>query len=235
MVEKAQDSHEQLMALAAGYLPPERLERLEQAYEYARAAHDGALRLSGEPFLEHPVQVALMLAELQLDANALEAALLHDVPEDTEIPIRDIEKRFGDEVARLVDGVTKLGKYGKTSDRSDETQLQNLRKMLVAMAEDLRVVFIKLADRLHNMRTLAPLPPERRLAIARETQEIYAPLAHRLGIWEFKWQLEDLAFRISVRSDINRSPAWSPPAACSAKASSARSWRCCAGNLTPKV
>ena len=196
MVEKvSQESHEKLMALAAGYLPPERLERLERAYEYARAAHDGVRRLSGEPFLEHPVQVALLLAELQLDGSALEAALLHDVPEDMDVPIAEIEKQFGDEVARLVDGVTKLGKFGKTSDRSDETQLQNLRKMLVAMAEDLRVVFIKLADRLHNMRTLAPLSPERRLAIARETQEIYAPLAHRLGVWEFKWQLEDLAFR----------------------------------------
>ena len=196
MVKQASGtSHDELMALAAGYLPQDRLERLEQAYEYARAAHEGVLRLSGEPFIEHPVQVALMLAELQLDGHALEAALLHDVPEDMGVPIKEIEKRFGPEVARLVDGVTKLGKYGKSGDRTDETQLQNLRKMLVAMAEDLRVVFIKLADRLHNMRTLAPLSPERRLAIARETHEIYAPLAHRLGIWEFKWQLEDLAFR----------------------------------------
>jgi guanosine-3',5'-bis(diphosphate) 3'-pyrophosphohydrolase len=145
---------------------------------------------------------ALILAELQLDATALAAALLHDVPEDCGVSLKQIENKFGADVARLVDGVTKLSKLvlpvpGElTTQRSStrEHQAENMRKMLVAMAEDLRVVFIKTADRLHNMRTLEALPPEKRLSIARETMEIYAPLAHRLGIWELKWQLEDLAF-----------------------------------------
>lgn len=188
--------YDELMAKVRDYLPPEKAEVVTAAYDYAREAHRDEFRLSGEPYVEHPLAVALLLAEFQLDANALAAALLHDVPENQGVPITEIEAKFGDEVARLVDGVTKLRKITKTGERSgDETQLQNLRKMLVAMAEDLRVVFIKLADRLHNMRTLGALPEAKQLAIARETREIYAPLAHRLGIWEMKWQLEDLSFR----------------------------------------
>ncbi len=194
-LKSTETKYEKLMELTSGYLPQGRMAQVQRAFEYAREAHEGENRLSGEPFVEHPLQVAISLAELQLDANALSAALLHDVPEDKGVPISEIEEKFGHEVARLVDGVTKFGKLTKSGDRNDETQLQNLRKMLVAMAEDVRVVFIKLADRLHNMRTLGALPPAKQLAIARETQEIYAPLAHRLGIWEFKWQLEDLAFR----------------------------------------
>ncbi|MGD0856459.1 MAG: bifunctional (p)ppGpp synthetase/guanosine-3',5'-bis(diphosphate) 3'-pyrophosphohydrolase [Dehalococcoidia bacterium] len=186
-----------LFAQAKEYLPPDKLAIVEAAYEYARSAHEGQKRKSGEPFLEHPLQTAITLAELQLDAATLAAALLHDVPEDCNIPISEIEKKFGSEVSNLVDGVTKLSRVTWRRDiavSSQETQAENLRKMLIAMAEDLRVVFIKLADRLHNMNTLEALPPDRRQAIAQETLEIYAPLAHRLGMGHVKWQLEDLAF-----------------------------------------
>jgi GTP diphosphokinase / guanosine-3',5'-bis(diphosphate) 3'-diphosphatase len=185
-----------LLEKIKGYLPAEKVAVVEEAYKFASEKHQGQVRLSGEPFLEHPLQTAYILAELQFDASSLAAALLHDIPEDTGVPIAEIESRFGPEIAKLVDGVTKLGKVALTGSGavSNATQAENLRKMLLAMAEDLRVVFIKLADRLHNMRTLRYLPRERQLAIAQETLEIYAPLAHRLGIWELKWQLEDLAF-----------------------------------------
>ena len=180
------------------YLPPEKISQVEAAYQFAMKAHEGQVRLSGEPYLEHPLQTALILSELQIDAASLAAALLHDVPENCGIPIAEIESRFGLEIAKLVDGNTKLGKLSKKASAeiaASGAQIENLRKMLVAMAEDLRVVFIKLADRLHNMRTLAALPTEKQRVIAQETMEIYAPLAHRLGIWELKWQLEDYSFR----------------------------------------
>jgi GTP pyrophosphokinase len=194
----------ELITKAQHYLPPEKIAAVEEAYQFAMKAHEGQIRASGKPFLEHPLHVALTLAELQLDSSSLVAALLHDVPEDAGIPIAEIEAKFGQEVAKLVDGTTKLGQLtrqgtvdavrkGDTAAR--ETQAENLRKMLLAMAEDLRVVFIKLADRLHNMLTLDALPEEKQQSIAQETLEIYAPLAHRLGIWELKWQLEDLSFR----------------------------------------
>jgi len=191
-------SFSRLIDKAQGYLPPEKMALVEDAYNFAERAHEGEVRKSGEPYLEHPLQVALTLAQLQLDASSLAAALLHDVPENCGIPISEIEAKFGSEVAKLVDATTRLGKLswqalGEVAIR--EQQAENLRKMLVAMAEDLRVVFIKLADRLHNMQTLDALSPERRRSIAKETLEIYAPLAHRLGIWELKWQLEDLSFR----------------------------------------
>ena len=192
-------SFNQLKTKAEEYLPPEKIALLESACNFAKKAHEGQLRISGEPYLEHPIQTALILAELQLDANSIAAALLHDVLENCEIPLSDIEVTFGAEIAKLVDGVTKLSKLplsgGDASTSTSEQQMENLRKMLVAMAEDLRVVFIKLADRLHNMRTLDALPPEKQRRIARETLEIYAPLSHRLGIWELKWQMEDLSFR----------------------------------------
>jgi len=186
-----------LLEKAGEYLPSEKLPALEEAYNFAEEKHLGQKRLSGEPFLDHPLQTAFILAELQLDASSLVAALLHDITEDTNTPIKDIEDKFGAEVAKLVDGVTKLGKVPLSTPGyvASATQADNLRKMLVAMAEDLRVVFIKLADRLHNMRTLDALPKERQLKNAQETLEIFAPLAHRLGIWELKWQLEDLSFR----------------------------------------
>jgi guanosine-3',5'-bis(diphosphate) 3'-pyrophosphohydrolase len=182
---------------AREYLSPEKLAVVEEAYRFAAEKHRGQVRLSGEPFLEHPLQTAYILAELQLDVSSLAAALLHDIPEDTGLPIAEIETKFGPEIAKLVDGVTKLGKVSlsTTGAAASATQAENLRKMLVAMAADLRVVFIKLADRLHNMRTLKHLPRERQQVIAQETLDIFAPLAHRLGIWELKWQLEDLSFR----------------------------------------
>ncbi len=186
-----------LKSKAQEYLPPEKIALVEDAYDFAMKAHQGQFRKSGEPYVEHPLQVALVLAELQLDASALAAALLHDVPENCGIAIPEIEARFGPEIAKLVDGATKLGKLALSEDvaAASAPQVENLRKMLMAMAEDLRVVFIKLADRLHNMQTLDALSPEKQHSIAQETLEIYSPLAHRLGIWELKWQLEDLSFR----------------------------------------
>jgi guanosine-3',5'-bis(diphosphate) 3'-pyrophosphohydrolase len=185
-----------LLEKIKGYLPAEKIAVVEEAYKFASEKHQGQVRMSGEPFLEHPLQTAYILAELQFDTSSLAAALLHDIPEDTGLPIAEIASRFGPEIAKLVDGVTKLTKAALTGSVAvaNATQAENMRKMLLAMAEDLRVVFIKLADRLHNMRTLRYLPRDRQLAIAQETMEIYAPLAHRLGIWELKWQLEDLAF-----------------------------------------
>jgi GTP pyrophosphokinase len=163
-----------------------------RAYETAAHAHADQRRLSGEQYVEHPLNVALILAELRLDPDSLVAALLHDVVEDTTVTSREVEKDYGQTVAALVDGVTKLSKIPIRSEQ--QLQAENIRKMLLAMAEDVRVVLIKLADRLHNMRTVNALPAERRLRMARETMDIYAPLAHRLGIWQIKWELEDLAF-----------------------------------------
>ena len=192
-------SFSELIQKAKEYIPPEKLAVIEDAYNFALKAHEGQVRKSGEPYVEHPLQVAMILVELQLDAATLAAALLHDVSENCGIPVSKIEAEFGADIAKLVDGTTKLGKFSwQAPDKgaaARQQQAENLRKMLVAMAEDLRVVFIKLADRLHNMRTLDALSPERRRGIAQETLEIYAPLAHRLGIWELKWQLEDLSFR----------------------------------------
>ena len=164
------------------------------------------MRMSGEPYIAHPLEAALFLADLNLDTNTIIAALLHDVMEDCGVTFQELEARFGLEVAKLVDGVTKLTRMdyrmpGAADDgpepapQQDDPYSESLRKMLVAMAEDIRVVLIKLADRLHNMRTLDALPPEKRRRIAQETLDIYSPLAHRLGIWEIKWQLDDLAFR----------------------------------------
>jgi GTP diphosphokinase / guanosine-3',5'-bis(diphosphate) 3'-diphosphatase len=167
---------------------------IERAHQVAEQAHEGQQRASGEPYISHPVEVAHYLATLQMDAETLAAGLLHDVPEDTEMTILDIEKRFGREVGRLVDGVTKLSKFGSARSM-EEQQAENIRKMFMAMAEDVRVVIIKLADRLHNMRTLTFLPAEKQARISRQTMEIYAPLAHRLGMWQIKWELEDLSFK----------------------------------------
>jgi guanosine-3',5'-bis(diphosphate) 3'-pyrophosphohydrolase len=194
-----------LFKKAKEYLPPDKVTLVEAAYTFALKAHEGQVRKSGDPYLEHPLQTALTLADLQLDAAALAAALLHDVTEDAGVPLSEIEAEFGSEVSKLVDGTTKLSKLSWRSDTADkrESQAQNLRKMLLAMAEDLRVVFIKLADRLHNMHTLGALSPEKRRSIAQETLEIYAPLAHRLGIRQIKWQLEDLSFRYLEPKDYH--------------------------------
>ncbi len=182
------------------YLPETRQALVVKAYDYAEQKHAGQLRKTGEPYFIHPVNVALILTGLQLDATTLSAALLHDVCEDCDVPIATIAQEFGDEVAALVDGVTKLKSLSmpvleeKTKPGTREHQAENLRKLLIAMAKDLRVVFIKIADRLHNMETLSALKPEKQYAIARETMDIYVPLAHRLGMWDIKWRLEDLSF-----------------------------------------
>jgi len=166
---------------------------VRKAYERAALAHRGQHRLSGEDYVNHPLEVAAILADLELDAATIAAALLHDTVEDTNLTADEVKREFGPEVARLVDGVTKLGRISLRTDQ--QQQAENIRKMMVAMAEDLRVVLIKLADRLHNMRTLEPLAEPKRRKISRETLDIYAPLAHRLGIGQIKWELEDLAFR----------------------------------------
>jgi GTP diphosphokinase / guanosine-3',5'-bis(diphosphate) 3'-diphosphatase len=162
-------------------------------YTMADRAHDGQLRASGEPYVRHPLAVADILADLEMDRATIAAALLHDVVEDTVVTSEEVADRFGTEIAALVDGVTKLTRIPYQS--KEDAQVENLRKMFLAMAKDIRVIIIKLADRLHNMRTLASLPPPKQLAIAKETIEIYAPIAHRLGIWRMKWDLEDLALR----------------------------------------
>ena len=193
---------ETLMSRVREYLPAERLTVVEDAYRYAEDAHKGQTRKSGEPFIEHPLQTAVALADLKMDAHGLAAALLHDVVEDRDdIALDDIRQRFGEEITQLVDGVTKFSEAEYVASGSVSTpqvagaQAETIRKMLMAMAEDIRVVLIKLADRLHNMQTIEHLSPAKRIEKSRETLDIYAPLAHRLGIWEMKWQLEDLAFR----------------------------------------
>jgi GTP pyrophosphokinase len=165
---------------------------IERAFARADAAHKGQLRKSGDPFVTHPLGVALIVAQLGLDETTIAAALLHDTVEDTPTTLTEIEKDLGFEVAALIDGVTKLEKIRFRS--AEQSRAENLRKMMIATARDIRVILIKIADRLHNMRTLAPLLPEKQKLIARETLEIYAPLAHRLGMYAIKWELEDLAF-----------------------------------------
>lgn len=167
-------------------------EIIERAYQFADKAHEGQLRRSGEPFFIHPCYVAEILFELGLDTATIAAGFLHDVVEDTEVDIETVEDEFGKEIAMLVNGVTKISKLEISSH--EQRQAENLRKMLLAMAEDIRVILIKLADRLHNMRTLKYRGVKSQMKVAQETLEIYAPLAHRLGIFKVKWELEDLAF-----------------------------------------
>ena len=184
---------EQVEHELADRYPQADLSLVEAAFTFASDAHAEQTRASGEPYVSHPLAVAAILAELGLDPVAVQAALLHDIPEDTEYSLTDLEERFGEDVARLVDGVTKLSKFSTLTH--EEQQAENIRKMFLAMAEDIRVVLIKLADRLHNMRTLDALSQDKQLRIARQTAEIYAPLAERLGIWQIKWELEDLSFK----------------------------------------
>ncbi len=176
-----------------GYLKPEDIQQVEAAFEFSRAAHKGQFRKSGEPYIHHPVAVTCLLAEWHLDARALMAALLHDVVEDTLTTPAEIAEKFGKEVADLVDGVSKLDKIEFQS--AAQAQAENFRKMLLAMARDIRVILIKLADRLHNMRTMDSMRPDKQKRIARETLEIYAPIANRLGLNRIYQELDDLAFR----------------------------------------
>ena len=189
------------------YLPPVDRDQVMAAYEYAREKHEGHQRRSGHPYIEHPLAAAVTCAELQLDVPALQAALLHDVMEDCGVTRSQLVTEFGVDVAKLVDGATKLSalqlpRITGTIDR--DVQAENLRKMFVAMADDVRVVIVKLADRLHNMRTLDAMRPEKQVQISRETMEIYAPLAARLGIWQIRAQLEDLSFKYLQPEDYRR-------------------------------
>jgi len=173
---------------------------IERCYERARQAHDGQFRKSGEPYIRHCLAVAQILADMKLDATTIAAALLHDVVEDTGVTLEDIESEFGEKIAELVAGVTKMkqiptGVEGMYAAKAGDREMEYLRKMLLAMVSDFRVMLIKLADRLHNMRTLGYMSPEKQLLTARETLDIFAPIANRLGIWQIKWQLEDLSFR----------------------------------------
>jgi GTP diphosphokinase / guanosine-3',5'-bis(diphosphate) 3'-diphosphatase len=182
----------ELLAAVGSYLPAEQVTRIREAAEFGASAHKGQKRLSGEPYIAHPVAAASILADLHLDADTIIAAILHDVIEDTPTPKDQLAARFGADVAELVDGVTKLDQI-KFKNR-EEAQAESFRKMLLAMVRDLRVILVKLADRTHNMRTIEAMAPARRRAIARETLEIYAPIAERLGLYNMKLELEDLGF-----------------------------------------
>ncbi|TKJ30523.1 MAG: (p)ppGpp synthetase [Chloroflexi bacterium B3_Chlor] len=184
---------EGLLERAGDSIPARELTLIKRAYQTAAEAHDGQVRASGEPFIQHSLATAATLVDLRLDPATIAAGLLHDVPEDTAVTVGKIRKVFGDEIASLVDGVTKLRKISWTS--LEEEQAESLRKIFLAMVDDIRVILIRLADRLHNMHTLAALPEDRRTKIARETLDIFAPLAHRLGMWQIKEELEDLALR----------------------------------------
>ncbi|MCH7970695.1 MAG: bifunctional (p)ppGpp synthetase/guanosine-3',5'-bis(diphosphate) 3'-pyrophosphohydrolase, partial [Chloroflexi bacterium] len=203
-ISQKSGSSKALLKTIGAYLSADRADAVENALNFAIDSHHGQLRESGEPFIEHPIATALWLAEMRLDTTTIQAALLHDVMEDCGVTFKELETDFGTDVAKLVDGVTKLKRLDMISENSamrrqastpEATRAASIRKMLVAMAEDVRVVLIKLSDRLHNMRTLKHLPVPKQQRISRETLDIYSPLAHRLGMNEIKWQLEDEAFR----------------------------------------
>ena len=183
----------QLISKLENYLPGDQVERVQQAYEFGAAAHKGQKRLSGEPYISHPIAAANILADLHVDAETIIAAILHDVIEDTPTAMEQLVEQFGREVADLVDGVTKLDQI-KFKSRQ-EAQAESFRKMLLAMVRDIRVILVKLADRTHNMRTLDAMPLPKRRSIARETLDIYAPIADRLGLYSIKLELEELGFR----------------------------------------
>ena len=186
--------YEELLACVRKYHPSADLSMIEKAYRIAKNAHEGQFRKSGEPYIIHPLCVAIILADLELDKETIVAGLLHDAVEDTIMTTEEIQQEFGAEVALLVDGVTKLGQLSYSADKV-ELQAENLRKMFLAMAKDIRVILIKLADRLHNMRTLQYMKPEKQQEKARETMDIYAPIAMRLGISKVKVELDDLALK----------------------------------------
>src|SRR5579864_9294322 len=184
---------QQLLAKVAENRPSDDLDIIRKAYDFSLKHHQGQTRASGEPYLIHPLEVSLVLADMKLDSTAISAGLLHDAIEDTGVTHEDVRREFGDQVVHIVEGVTKIDKINLAS--REERQAENVRKMVLAMVDDIRVVLIKLADRLHNMRTLKHLPEERRQQVAKETLEIYAPLAHRLGMGKVRGELEDLSFR----------------------------------------
>jgi len=202
------DKFEELMQKLKGYASSADLDLVRRAYEVAVRAHEGQTRKSGEPYVHHSLAVADILADLHFDGATLAAALLHDVPEDTSVKLKDLRAQFGEDVVKLVDGVTKLERLRELSRSQQgglaEAQAENIRKIFLAMVDDIRVIMIKLADRLHNMRTLESLLPEKRERIAQETLDIYAPLANRLGIWDLKWQLEDLALQYLDSEEYHR-------------------------------
>ncbi|MBI2238793.1 MAG: bifunctional (p)ppGpp synthetase/guanosine-3',5'-bis(diphosphate) 3'-pyrophosphohydrolase, partial [Actinobacteria bacterium] len=191
--QAGRDGLDALLRKIKGYNAKADLKEIQRAYAYAEASHQGQKRVSGEDFIEHPLAVAHVLADLNLDTTTLVASLLHDVVEDTDVSLEHVERDFGSEVARIVDGLTKLDAI--TFKSREQEQAENVRKMIVAMAGDIRVLLIKLADRLHNMRTLSSLATAKQRDKATETLEIYAPLAHRLGVQQIKWELEDLSFK----------------------------------------
>ncbi len=192
-VDPVEQLYRELEASVREYRPKDDLSLLEKAYRFASKYHEGQTRDSGEPYMAHPVMVAHILAGMRMDLVAMQTGLLHDVVEDTSVTVEQVRKEFGEEVARCVDGVTKLTKLDGIS--AEDRHAESFRKMLLAMVEDIRVIMVKLADRMHNMRTLGYLSAERRERIARETLEIYAPIAHRLGMGKVRGELEDLAFQ----------------------------------------
>jgi len=191
-IKNPDDLYNRLEVLIKKHNPDAELDMLKLAYEFAKNAHEGQKRASGDPYITHSLYTAITLAKMRLNIPIVVAAILHDVPEDTSKTINEIKKEFGSDVASMVAGITKLGKI---KYRGMERYIENLRKMFIAMAEDIRVVFIKFADRLHNLQTIEYLPPKKRYRVALETLEIYAPIANRLGMGEIKGKLEDLAFK----------------------------------------
>src|SRR4026208_1691443 len=183
---------EDILAKVERHHPGDNFDLIRRAYIFSAKEHKGQVRASGEPYLTHPLEVANILAEMKMDAVTVSVGLLHDVVEDTLVSLADVEHIFGPDVAHIVDGVTKISQIHFTS--KEEKQAENFRKMLLAMTDDIRVIMVKFADRLHNMRTLAYLTADRREAIARETMDIYAPLANRLGMGKIRGELEDLSF-----------------------------------------
>src|SRR5438067_13682683 len=190
--ERHQELIDELLADVASYNAEVDRDLITRAFRFAAHAHDGQQRRSGEDFVLHPWGAAKICAQLRLDDETIAAALLHDVVEDTATDIDDVRDEFGDDVAKLVEGVTKLTRV--TFQSREQAEAENYRKMILAMAQDPRVILIKLADRLHNMRTIEFLPKQKQIQTSKETLEVYAPIAHRLGIHALKWELEDRAF-----------------------------------------
>jgi len=192
----------ELIGKIKSYNPNVDIKLLDKAYSTAKKYHDNQFRKSGEPFIIHPLSVGMILADIELDQTSIAAAILHDVVEDTEYNLEKVMSEFGNSIARIINGVTKLDKL--VFNTKEEQQVSNIRKMIIAMSEDVRIILVKLADRLHNMRTLSPLNKEKRKDIARETLEVYAPIAHRLGIYQIKSELEDLSFRYLQKKEYQK-------------------------------